>query len=145
MSDLLPAPGSRPPGLIDLAAARVGGRALAATWTGARARGYPLRALARWLAAGPARLAGLDGRKGRIAVGCDADFVVFEPETAWTVDSRRLHQRHPLTPYAGRELRGRVVRTYVRGQCVFENGRFASPSGQWLKGREQGAGSRSRP
>jgi allantoinase len=118
---------------------------LAATWTGARARGYPLPALARWLAAGPARLAGLDGRKGRIAVGCDADLVVFEPETAWTVDPRRLHQRHPLTPYAERELRGRVVRTYVRGRCVYENGRFAAPQGRWLRGREQGAGSGSRP
>ena len=115
---------------------------LPATWTGARARGHSLPALARWLALAPARLAGLDGRKGRIAAGCDADLVVFEPDTAWTVDPRRLQHRHPITPYAGRELYGRVTRTYVRGRCVYDGGTFPSPpAGEWLKGREQGAGS----
>lgn len=116
---------------------------LPATWTGARARGHGLPALARWLAEAPARLAGLDGRKGRIAVGCDADLVIFEPDTAWTVDPRRLHHRHPVTPYAGRKLVGRVRRTYVRGQCVYDDGTFSSPPvGEWLRGRAQGAGSR---
>ena len=118
---------------------------LPATWTGARARGHDLPALARWLARGPARLASLDRRKGRIAVGYDADLVIFEPDTAWTVDPQHLHHRHPLTPYAGRELHGRVTRTYLRGRCVFDHGSFPSPPiGQWLRrgSREPGAGSR---
>jgi allantoinase len=118
---------------------------LPATWTGARARGHGLPALARWLAEAPARLAGLDARKGRIAVGCDADLVIFEPDTAWTVDPRRLHHRHPVTPYAGRRLVGRVTRTYLRGRCVYDDGTFPSPPiGQWLRAgsREQGAGSK---
>ncbi|HXV91368.1 MAG TPA: allantoinase AllB [Gemmatimonadales bacterium] len=119
---------------------------LPATWTGARARGHGLPALARWLAEAPARLAGLDGRKGRIAVGCDADLVIFEPDTAWTVDPRRLHHRHPVTPYAGRDLFGRVTRTYLRGRCVFDGGSFPSPPvGRWLRHREPGAGSRTVP
>jgi allantoinase len=116
---------------------------LPATWTGACARGHHLTALATWLSAGPARLAGLDGRKGRIAVGWDADLVAFEPDVTWTVDPRSLHHRHQITPYAGRDLRGRVMRTYVRGRCVYDRGTFpSSPDGLWLRGREQGAGSR---
>jgi len=116
---------------------------LPATWTGARARGHGLPALARWLALAPARLAGIAGRKGRIVVGGDADLVIFEPDTTWTVDPRRLQHRHPVTPYAGRELVGRVTRTWLRGRCVFDNGAFPSPpAGEWLTGREQGAGSR---
>ncbi len=106
---------------------------LAALWTGARSRGRTLGELTRWLSAGPARLAGLN-QKGRIAAGCDADLVVFDAEAEWTVDSTRLRQRHPITPYAGMTLRGAVRQTFVRGRCVYENGRFAErPEGQWVR------------
>ncbi len=106
---------------------------LAATWTGARSHGRGLSAIARWMCREPARLAGLD-RKGRIAPGCDADFVVFEPDATWTVEAARLHQRHPVTPYAGLALRGKVRRTFVRGVCVYEDGRFPGPpTGSWLR------------
>lgn len=112
---------------------------LSATWTGARARGHGLPALARWLSQGPADLAGLH-RKGRIAPGYDADLVVFDPGPEWTVDPGRLHQRHPVTPYAGLALRGKVLRTFLRGTCVYEEGRFpAPPGGTWLR-REEPAG-----
>jgi len=106
---------------------------LAAVWTRARTRGRTLHDLARWLAAGPARLAGL-GAKGRIAPGCDADLVVFDPDTVWTVDPSRLHQRHPITAYKGLALRGEVLRTFVRGVCVYDRGRFpGQPGGCWVK------------
>jgi allantoinase len=104
--------------------------ALAATWTAARDRGFGVERLAGWMAAAPARLAGLEDRKGAIAVGRDADFVLFDPEVAFRVEAAKLHQRHPLTPYAGRELRGRVLRTWLRGAPVFGEGRLVGePSG----------------
>jgi allantoinase len=107
--------------------------ALAAVWTGARARGHTLGDLARWLCAGPARLAGL-GRKGAIAPGYDADFAEFLPDAKRIVDQSRLHQRHPITPYAGLVLEGEVRRTFVRGSCVYDNGRFAEKAaGRWLQ------------
>jgi allantoinase len=97
--------------------------ALAAVWTEARARDFTPADLARWMCERPARLAGLEGAKGAIAPGLDADLVAWDPAEEWTVDAAVLHQRHKLTPYAGRRLTGRVRRTYVRGELVCRDGR----------------------
>jgi allantoinase len=87
--------------------------------------------LHRWMSAAPAALAGLGARKGRIAEGCDADLVVWDPDAEWTVDASRLQQRHKLTPYAGRTLRGVVHATYLRGERVWADGRLTrEASGQ---------------
>jgi allantoinase len=94
-------------------------------WTSARERGSQLADLARWMAAGPADLAGLTG-KGRIAVGCDADLVAFAPDARFTVEPGRLEHRHKLTPYAGRQLTGVVRRTWLRGRQIFATGRLAA-------------------
>jgi allantoinase len=90
---------------------------LPAVWTGARARGHSLADVVRWMAEGPARLAGLR-TKGRLAVGCDADFSVFAPEEDFVVDPRRLHHRNPVTPYAGLRLGGVVRGTWLRGRRI---------------------------
>jgi allantoinase len=92
---------------------------LPAVWTAASARGVPLERLAHWLSAAPARLASIDGRKGSIAVGKEADLVVWDPDATFVVDESRLHQRHKRTPYAGLTLRGRVIETYARGRLVY--------------------------
>ncbi len=100
---------------------------LRAAWTGANARGHDLGTLARWMSTAPARFAGLAGRKGAIAVGCDADLVVFDPESCDGVDAGRLEHRHKITPYAGRILRGRVLRTYLRGELIYDGAQFPVP------------------
>ena len=79
--------------------------------------------ITRWMCAAPAALAGLS-RKGRIAAGCDADLLVFDPDAEWIVDPARLQQRHKLTPYAGRRLRGAVRTTFLRGVRVWDDGRL---------------------
>ena len=61
-------------------------------------------------------LAGLPA-KGAIAVGRDADLVAFAPDAGGVVDPARLHHRHPVTPYAGVELRGEVRRVWLRGEA----------------------------
>jgi allantoinase len=83
--------------------------------------------VAEWLGRRPARLVGLDRRKGSIAPGMDADLVVFDPDTESLAEPAQLHHRHKATPYEGRRLRGRVERTYLRGQLVYEAGRFFGP------------------
>jgi len=101
---------------------------LPAVWTEARSRGSGLADLARWMCSGPARLVGLS-RKGRIAVGCDADFSVFAPEESFTVDVRALAHKNPLTPYDGRTLLGVVRSTWLRGQRLDLH---AAPRGRLL-------------
>jgi len=104
--------------------------ALPLMWTGASRRGFTLCDIARWMAEGPARLAGC-ARKGRIAEGCDADLVIFDPEADFVVTSDRLHYRHPVSPYMGEKLRGVVKATYLRGEMVYGSGVFpAKPRGQ---------------
>jgi allantoinase len=98
---------------------------LSAVWTEARRRDVTVALLARWLSEAPAQLAGLKGRKGSIAEGADADLVVWDADAQWTVEPHALEHRHPITPYAGLTLRGRAVRTLVRGATVFEEGTFA--------------------
>jgi allantoinase len=96
---------------------------LPVVWTYAQERGRTPSDLARWMSAAPAALAGLSGRKGAIEVNADADLVIWNPDEEFTVDASRLQQRHKLTPYAGRRLRGVVRDTFVRGERVWSNGR----------------------
>jgi allantoinase len=98
--------------------------ALPVVWTEARKRGFTLADIARWMAEGPARLAGCDRRKGKLAPGYDADFVVFDPEAEFVVSAEKLYQRHPNSAYVGERLQGWVKATYMRGECVFAGGKF---------------------
>ena len=107
---------------------------LPAVWTGASRRGFGLEDVARWMCERPAKLAGLEARKGQIAPGFDADLVVFDPDAEFVVRPEALHHRHSLTPYTGHTLRGVVRTTYVRGRRVYDAGGFATEAvGRWLK------------
>ncbi|MEO7822511.1 MAG: allantoinase AllB [Gemmatimonadaceae bacterium] len=92
---------------------------LPAVWTGARARGFKPERIAQWMSAAPARLAGLQERKGSLAPGYDADIILWDPDSRFVVEPKELLHRHKLTPYAGRELFGRVSATYVGGRRIF--------------------------
>jgi allantoinase len=98
--------------------------ALAVLYTEARGRGFGLTDIARWMSEAPANLAGCHRRKGRIAAGYDADFVVFDTESEFTVSAKSLYYRHPISPYLGEKLRGLVKATYLRGCLVFWEDEF---------------------
>jgi allantoinase len=83
-------------------------------WTNARARGFTMEDVVRWCCVAPARLANLSG-KGAIAVGNDADLVVWDPEETFTVTPEIIQHRHKVTPYLGETLRGVVKATWSRG------------------------------
>jgi allantoinase len=90
--------------------------------------------LARLMSSAPARLAGVGKRKGRIAEGFDADLMVFAPEETFTVAQEDLHFRHLISPYVGERLTGRVKRTILRGNVVYNCGRFpGEPMGREVR------------
>lgn len=109
------------------------GQRLVATWDGAHRRGHDLRRVAEWLAAAPARLAGLGHRKGSISEGYDADLVVFDPEGASLVTAGALLQRHPVSPYDGMRLAGEVVATYLAGVQIHGTGAVPGRHGRQLR------------
>ena len=100
---------------------------LSTIWTEAKARGFSLVDVVRWMGARTAKLARVDDRKGSIAVGKDADFVVFDPEATFEVTPDLVKHRHRLTPYAGRTLSGVVRKTFLRGEEITER-----TSGNWI-------------
>jgi allantoinase len=109
------------------------GLALPVLWTEMCRRGLSLDRIAKWMAREPARLARLAGTKGELAVGADADLVIFDPDARWKVAADDLHFRHKLSPYLGAELQGRVKETWLRGACVFRDGHFiGEPLGREL-------------
>lgn len=100
-------------------------------WTELASRGLTLSHLAEWMSQKPAHLAGLGARKGSIAAGLDADFVVLDPEAEFIVTVDKLYFRHAISPYVGESLRGVVQATFVRGEQVFAGGSFVkTPFGQ---------------
>jgi allantoinase len=85
----------------------------------ARRRGFSWQRIAELTATAPARLWHLAPRKGAIQLGGDADLALIDPNRVWTVTADELLHSHRWTPFAGREVRGRVVRTILRGTTVY--------------------------
>lgn len=92
------------------------------------ARGLGLGAVAALTAGRVAGRFALAG-KGRIAPGYDADLALVDLGVAWTLERADLRDRHRLSPYVGRHLRGRVVRTLRRGATIYHNGNVADGAG----------------
>lgn len=68
----------------------------------------------------PAKLFGLFPRKGTIAVGSDADIVLFDPEETWTIRADQHQSRVDYSLYEGREVTGRVKKVFLRGDMIVD-------------------------
>lgn len=81
-------------------------------------------------ATNPARIFGLYPRKGTIAVGSDADLVLWNPAQTRVLDERQLHSRAGYDPFHGVEVRGVPVLTLSRGEVVARDGELTSRPGR---------------
>ncbi|BDZ43456.1 hypothetical protein GCM10025865_27550 [Paraoerskovia sediminicola] len=90
---------------------------LSLVWSEARERGIPLEQVVAWMSSAPAAVARVP-RKGAIAVGNDADLVIFGPEDTYEAHVEQLQHKNPVSPYDGRGLTGRVRQTYLRGERI---------------------------
>lgn len=93
---------------------------------GHRARGLELDLIARLTSGYVARRFRLPG-KGRLEPGADADLVLVDLGVSDELSAGDLHYRHRHSPFLGRTLSARVVRTLVRGRTVFADGRIVGP------------------
>jgi dihydropyrimidinase len=80
-------------------------------------------------ASNPAKMYGLYPRKGTIAIGSDADLVIWDTEHEWTISNEGLHHSADYTPYEGMLIKGRPETTLVRGQLVVDGGELAVKPG----------------
>jgi dihydroorotase-like cyclic amidohydrolase len=78
----------------------------------------------------PAQLYGLWPAKGRLDAGADADLVLVDPQERWAVKNVDVLSEAGWTPFEGRTLVGRVVRTYVPGELVAAEGRVVGEPGR---------------
>jgi dihydroorotase-like cyclic amidohydrolase len=90
--------------------------------------------LAWVLSEGTARLYGLYPRKGAIEPGADADFTLVDPAATTIVDRAQLHSKQPQSPWHGRQLRGAIAATVLRGEIVARDGEpVGEPRGQLVR------------
>jgi dihydropyrimidinase len=78
----------------------------------------------------PAKLFGLFPRKGTIAVGSDADIVLFDPDERWTIRASEHHSRVDYSLFEGRQLTGRVKKVFLRGEPIVDGERWLGRDGQ---------------
>jgi len=76
----------------------------------------------------------LPPEKGALKAGNDADLVLVDLEKSFEVKREDLLDRHRQSPYVGRALKGKIIRTVLRGQTIFKDGTItAKPAGRLVK------------
>lgn len=107
---------------------------LPAFWTKAKEKGFTISEIAKLMSYNVAEYLNLEDQKGKIAVGFDADLMIWNPEAVFEVTKDIIQFRHKVTPYEGYKLHGVVEKTFLGGHKVYDNGVFIELSkGKVLK------------
>jgi allantoinase len=122
------------PGEVFLAKSGFGGTEylLSGLYTGGRRHGLSLNRMAELSSWNAARRYGLHS-KGDLAPGYDADIALFDPDASFTVRAAESESTQGYTPFEGKQLDGKVVSTYLRGELIYDEGRIVGPArGRYL-------------
>ena len=92
---------------------------LPAAWTAMKGT-VPIEKFIPLLTEHPAKFLQVDGRKGKLAKGYDADLVVWNPDEKFEVRTKDILHRYDCSPYNGQQLYGTVQQTFVNGALVYE-------------------------
>ena len=97
-------------------------------------RGLSLVRLVQLISTNPAKRFKLYPQKGTLRIGSDADLVIIDLDAPWKVKREDLFYKNPQTPFEGWELKGKVLKTFVRGRKVFDEGKIlVEPGyGKWI-------------
>ena len=76
--------------------------------------------MAKWLSSNPAKFLKLTN-KGKISIGADADFFIWDSGRQQIIDESQIFHRHKISPYANKLLMGEVLQTYLAGELIYEN------------------------
>ncbi len=93
-------------------------------WTEAIERGLSVESLSKLMSEKTADFIGLGDKKGRIAVGRDADFVIWDPDEEFVLTKEIIQFKNKITPYEGRTFKGVVYETWLRGETVFKDNKI---------------------
>lgn len=109
------------------------------TYTEALNRGIGVKKIADLLSWSPAKRFGLSHCKGSISVGKDADFTIVNPDMDYYFDAKKSLSSAKWSPYNGMKLKGKVVRTILRGKVIFEDGTLKAQcgNGTYIRARHQ--------
>lgn len=95
-------------------------------------RGLALKDVVKLMSENTSSFLGLDN-KGKIEEGYDADLVILAPDETFKIEEKNIHHKNKVTPYLDRNLKGLVKATYLRGELVYNNGKFSdNPTGNFL-------------
>ena len=102
---------------------------------GVRAGRINLNRFVQLTATAPAKMFGLFPQKGTIAVGSDADVVLFDPEQKHTLSAETQHSNVDYSLFEGREVQGKVQKVFLRGELIVDGDRWLGKAGmgQYLK------------
>lgn len=84
-------------------------------------RGLTLERLTEVCAMNPAKRLGLEGKKGALVPGADADLVIVDPEEEWIFTEKHLLTKNKISPFIGSKMHGQVLSTFLRGEEIFHN------------------------
>lgn len=102
-------------------------------WTQLKNHGLSIFDINKYMTHNTAKLVGLHTSKGQIAANFDADFVIWNPNAIIEIEPSMIQHKNKVTPYLGKKLHGKILKTVVRGQIVFDDGKpFENPRGKLI-------------